>query len=342
MTQLHYYTGCFVGLFKKGKAVHKGKFNFHKIHWDHIELNNIKSCPDINLDELKAGAFDYSSILKSRSSKWDKITARNTSIFIPHEPTFVYSNSLDHFLVRDIELNDRGLPNLKRVNNELYEIKGRAYFSVPKTISPKPVDSANPGVGDGLNTFGEISIPATSISLGFISKLLSGLTNQQSNTFVVQEEATASKRSSLGGCLMLIVYMTVGALVGLLLYYLWHSNSMLFAILAILSGLWMIGKLLSRPGLSSRVGWGILLFIFYFLWNNQHSIKSDLKPQQTEDGSIKQFPPVEDKNNPDPNVKDFQNKKQLRWWDFIKKSYAITYSTSSVNYRKSGINRENS
>lgn len=338
MTQFHYYTGSFVGLFKKGKDVHKGKFNFHKIQWDHIQLNDLKSCPDLKIEELKAGAFYYTRVLKSRSSKWDKITGRNTSIFIPHEQDFVYSSNLDHFLVRDIELDNRGLPKLKRVNSDLYEIKGKAYFSVPKTVSPKAIDSSNPGVGDGINTFGEISIPQKN-RFGIISKLFTSFTIQQSNT-IVGQDTTISQRASSGGCLMLIINMIIGALVGLLLYYLWHSNPGLFAILAILSGLWMIGKLLRKPRLSKFCGWGIVLFVVCYLRNNQTVIESDFKPQQTEDGSIKQFPPVEDTNNPDPNVKDFLNKKQLNWWDFINKSYSISYSTSSVNYRKSAVNRE--
>jgi hypothetical protein len=81
------------------------------------------------------------------------------------------------------------------------------------------------------------------------------------------------------------------------------------------------------------------VFLIFYFQNNLKNIKTDLQPIKTEDGTIKQFPPEEDKNNPDPSVRDFLNKKQISWWDFDIKNYKITYSTSSINYRKSSENR---
>ena len=52
------------------------------------------------------------------------------------------------------------------------------------------------------------------------------------------------------------------------------------------------------------------------------------------------YPPEEDLKNPDPNVKDYLNKKQINWWDFVNTNYTIEYSTSSVQYRKSTLNRD--
>jgi hypothetical protein len=134
--------------------------------------------------------------------------------------------------------------------------------------------------------------------------------------------------------------MIIGGIVGLLLYYLWHSNHGQFGILAGLSILWIIAQLLNKHGLKKVAGWSIVLFIVYYFNNNKHFIKSELKPQKTEDGSVKMYPPEEDRDNPDPNIKDFLSKKELNWWDFLNKSYQIIYSTSSVNYRKSTMNRE--
>jgi hypothetical protein len=164
----------------------------------------------------------------------------------------------------------------------------------------------------------------------------------RSNNAIANESAHAqtSIPKKSGGCLSQIGSLILGGIVGLLLYYLWHSNQVQFVILVGLCGLWILAQLLHKQGLRKWAGWGVILFIVLYLYNNKYFIKSELKPQKTEDGSVKVYPPEEDRDNPDPNVKDFLSKKELNWWDFLNKSYQIIYSTSSVNYRKSTMNRE--
>jgi hypothetical protein len=337
MADLKFYKGQFVGLFRKGKEVHKGKLNFHAILWEHVTITDVVGCEVQKLDELKAGAYYYSPLLKSRSSKWHNIAGINTTVFIPHDINQRYSGDLMNFLVRDVAINANGLPEIKKVSSDLYQIKGVAYFAV---LAPKPVPTTSAsqlsGFGQGQNSFGEITMASQNVLLARIFDIF------RSNNAIANESAhaqTAIPKKS-GGCLSQIVSMILGGIVGLLLYYLWHSNQVQFGILAGLCGLWILAQLLHKQGLRKWAGWGIILFIVLYLYNNKYFIKSELKPQKTEDGSVKVYPPEEDRDNPDPNIKDFLSKKELNWWDFLNKSYQIIYSTSSVNYRKSTMNRE--
>ena len=337
MADLKFYKGQFVGLFRKGKEVHKGKLNFHAIRWEHVAITDIIGCEALKLDELKAGAYYYSPVLKSRSSKWQNIAGLNTTVFIPHDINQKYSGDLVNFLVRDVSINSNGLPELKKVSSELYQIKGVAYFSV---LEPKPVPTTSAsqlsGFGQGQNSFGEITTASQNVLLARIFNIFRSR-NAISNESI-HSQTVIPKKS--GGCLSQITAMIFGGIVGLLLYYLWHSNQLQFGILAGLCGLWILAQLLNKQGLKKVAGWSIVLFIVYYFNNNKHFIKSELKPQKTEDGSVKIYPPEEDRDNPDPNIKDFLSKKELNWWDFLNKSYQIVYSTSSVNFRKSTTNRE--
>jgi hypothetical protein len=337
MADLKFYKGQFVGLFRKGKEVHKGKLNFHAILWEHVTITDVVGCEVQKLDELKAGAYYYSPLLKSRSSKWHNIAGINTTVFIPHDINQRYSGDLMNFLVRDVAINANGLPEIKKVSSDLYQIKGVAYFAV---LAPKPVPTTSAsqlsGFGQGQNSFGEITMASQNVLLARIFDIF------RSNNAIANESAhaqTAIPKKS-GGCLSQIGSLILGGIVGLLLYYLWHSNQVQFGILAGLCGLWILAQLLHKQGLRKWAGWGIILFIVLYLYNNKYFIKSELKPQKTEDGSVKVYPPEEDRDNPDPNVKDFLSKKELNWWDFLNKSYQIIYSTSSVNFRKSTMNRE--
>ena len=337
MADLKFYKGQFVGLFRKGNEVHKGKLNFHAILWEHVAITDVVGCEVQKLDELKAGAYYYSPLLKSRSSKWRNIFGLNTTVFIPHDINQKYSGDLVNFLVREVAINSNGLPELKKVSSELYQIKGVAYFTV---LEPKPVPTTSAsqlsGFGQGQNSFGEITIASQNVLLARIFNIFKSR-NAISNESI-HAQTVIPKKS--GGCLSQITAMIFGGIVGLLLYYLWHSNQGQFGILAGLCILWIIAQLLNKQGLKKVAGWSIVLFIVYYFYNNKHFIKSELKPQKTEDGSVKIYPPEEDRDNPDPNVKDFLSKKELNWWDFLNKSYQIMYSTSSVNFRKSTINRE--
>jgi hypothetical protein len=337
MADLKFYKGQFVGLFRKGKEVHKGKLNFHAILWEHVTITDVVGCEVQKLDELKAGAYYYSPLLKSRSSKWHNIAGINTTVFIPHDINQRYSGDLMNFLVRDVAINANGLPEIKKVSSDLYQIKGVAYFAV---LAPKPIPTTSAsqlsGFGQGQNSFGEITVASQNVLLARIFDIF------RSNNAIANESAhaqTAIPKKS-GGCLSQIGSLILGGIVGLLLYYLWHSNQVQFGILAGLCGLWILAQLLHKQGLRKWAGWGIILFIVLYLYNNKYFIKSELKPQKTEDGSVKVYPPEEDRDNPDPNVKDFLSKKELNWWDFLNKSYQIIYSTSSVNFRKSTMNRE--
>jgi len=337
MAELKFYKGQFVGLFRKGKEVHKGKLNFHAILWEHVTITDVVGCEVHKLDELKAGAYYYSPLLKSRSSKWHNIAGVNTTVFIPHDINQLYSGDLMNFLVRDVAINSNGLPEIKKVSSELYQIKGVAYFAV---LAPKPVPTTSAsqlsGFGQGQNSFGEITMASQNVLLARIFDIF------RSNNAIANESAyaqTAIPKKS-GGCLSQIISMILGGIVGLLLYYLWHSNQVQFGILAGLCGLWILAQLLHKQGLRKWAGWGIILFIVLYFYNNKYFIKSELKPQKKEDGSVKVYPPEEDRDNPDPNIKDFLSKKELNWWDFLNKSYQIIYSTSSVNFRKSTMNRE--
>ena len=336
MEKLKFYSGSFNGLFRKDREVHKGKFNFNKIRWEYVNIQEITACQNLNFEELKAGAYYFTPILKARTSKWENLTGINTSVFIPHDTNHIYSGDLNNFLVRDIETASPGIPKIKKVNHDLYQITGKAFFSViDKPINEGAVD-LNPGFGEGQNTFGTIYLPTPKSSLSNITSTITALLKRKNNNRSLN---TTVNTSHSGGCLSQIITMLMGAIVGLLLYYLWYSNYSLFGLLLGLVILWILGKLFNKSFWSNIGGWGILLFVIYYFQNNKHFVKSELKPQKTEEGSIKQFPPVEDTNNPDPSVRDFLNKKQLDWWDFLNKSYSITYATSSVNYRKSTENR---
>lgn len=338
MENVVYYSGNFTGLFKRDKNVHKGKWNFHKIRWEYVNIQNLSSCPNINFEELKAGAYYYIPLLKARQSAWHRLINQYTSVFIPHDQNHVYYGDLNNFLVRDIELNDQGIPEIKKVNQELFQISGRAYFSVVAKPIPSNTTLNNPGFGDGQNTFGLIQSPTKSKGLFHLINSLSALiARKRSTPNSIQD--TKQRVSNSGGCLSQLFTMLLGVMVGLLLYYLWYSSFSMFGLLLGLVVLWVLGKLFNRAGWSKVAGWGILLFLIYYYQNNKHFIKSELKPQKTEDGSIKQYPPEEDTNNPDPTVRDFLNRKQLTWWDFISKKYSINYATSSVKFRRSTENR---
>ncbi len=208
MEKLKFYSGSFNGLFRKDREVHKGKFNFHKIRWEYVNIQEITTCQNLNFEELKAGAYYFTPILKARTSKWEKLTGINTSVFIPHDTNHNSSGYLSNFLVRDIETASPGIPKIKKVTHDLYQITGKAFFSViDKPINEGAVD-LNPGFGEGQNTFGTIYLPTPKSSLSNITSTITALLKRKNNNRTLN---TTIKTSHSGGCLSQIFTMLMGA-----------------------------------------------------------------------------------------------------------------------------------
>jgi hypothetical protein len=336
MNKLNYYSGRFTGLYKRKGEVSKGAINFHTIKWDYVNITEITNCSEMNLEELKAGAFYYTPLLKARISKWDKITGRNTSIFIPKQADQVYTRDLENFLVRDIDLDSTSLPKITRISPELYQINGIAYFSVPKITESIEKAISNEGDGDGKNVFGDIYLQGN-------GEVIPSTINLHSNTRLDQFNqslANNSNTSTFGGCMSVVFRICFTLIIGSLLYYLWLTDKNLFWLLGVIASFWFFGQFAKNKFWTRIGGLGIFVFFIYYLQSNHNYIKADFIPKETKEGKIKIYPPVVDTNNTNPNVRDYSNKKLLHWWDFINNSYNVSYSTSSLAFRKSTENRE--
>ena len=72
MNRIKFYTGSFTGLYELEKEIiSKNNLKFNKIKWKYLKITDFKYYKDLNqleLDELKAGVFDYKPMVKPRLS----------------------------------------------------------------------------------------------------------------------------------------------------------------------------------------------------------------------------------------------------------------------------------
>lgn len=334
-SDLIYFEGRFSGLFRKKNQRNAGLINYHDIKWDYLFITNPVKTDLQEIERLHAG--DYWFKEKIRDKKWYRFLLNTTEILITKEgdnaipgDVFHYHGDLHDAVIRDFDTDPvKGLPKIKKVSQDHYEMSGTIYFGIPKTL-PKPSPTgqksvANPiarTLGDGLNIFRPSRLFARNKNL---------TPNNSTNDNLIEEPAAAQPRKR-GGCLsafgngFTFLYW-LGAL-----YYLWHSMPWLFWIILGAGILWLLSKLLGISCLKNGLSLLLIGFLVYYWMTNYKTVKQQIKPEDQGQGTIKILPPKEDTENQNSNEKDYLTEKQISWWDFIKNNYNISYNTSSLKF----------
>jgi len=327
-----YFEARFTGLFRKKNQRNAGLIDYHDIKWDHLFITNpVKSNPQ-EIEQLKAGDYWYKE--KIRDKKSYRFLMNTTEILIAKEgntdvpgDVLHYQGDLHHVLIRDFDTNSaNGLPKIKKVSQDHYEMSGTIYFGIPKN-NPKPAVAQKPTgnpiartLGAGLNIFRPSRLFARNKNLV-----------PDNNPNLTEDTATAQPQKR-GGCLsafgngFTFLYW-LGAL-----YYLWHSMPWLFWIILGAGILWLLSKLLGMSCLKNGLSLLLIGFLVYYWMNNYKTVKQQIKPEDQGEGNVKILPPKEDTENQNSNEKDYLTGKQISWWDFIKNNYNISYSTSSLKF----------
>ena len=335
--EMTYFKAKFSGIFRKRNQRNAGLINYHDINWDYLFITNPAKTDIKEIEHLKAGDFWYKK--KIRDKKWYRFLLNTTEIQISKEgdsviPTeaLYYQGDLHDVLIREFDTDPvKGLPKIKKVSQEHYEMSGTLYFGIPKNL-PKPVGIrekvlGNPlqrTLGRGLNIFKPSNL--------FARKKLTE-TPIVSNTAAEEPLTTTPDNTrKKGGCLSALgngftFLYWLGAL-----YYLWHSMPGLFWIILGAGILWLLSKLLGMSCLKNGLSLLLIGFLVYYWMTNYKTVKQQIKPEDQGQGTIKILPPKEDTENQNSNEKDYLTEKQISWWDFIKNNYNISYNTSSLKF----------
>jgi hypothetical protein len=99
--------------------------------------------------------------------------------------------------------------------------------------------------------------------------------------------------------------------------------------------IYIISRFTTGKNRFNWLGWLILIFIVYYLFQNNNEIKNDLKETEKNEGSVKIKPPIKVDDNRDGAINDFIVPKEIHWWDFFKRRYSALFNTSSLNFRES-------
>lgn len=328
--EFKYFKGNFTGFFTAKESRHTGLYNYAEMRWDYLHIENISEVSVSDLSEFKAGDYWYKK--KVRDKKWYRFLYHTTELFLPltdSEQTVKsrYQGDLHHVILRDFNTNPKtGLPNIKRISNNQFEMAGTIYFALPLPPKPSPPKSISRqpiirSKGNGINILSAFKIRSSIPT-----------SNSQPQHNQIDPTTNSPSYRNRTGCLSLFgngfsfVYWLAA------LYYLWHSVPWLFWTVAIAGIIWFVLKLLNASGLGRILGYGLLLFLIYYWFNNFKSVKQQFDPEDTQDGNVKILPPKEDTKNQNSNERDYLTEKQITWWDFIKNNFSISYSTSSLKF----------
>jgi hypothetical protein len=330
---IKYFKGDFTGIFHSHDRASLPLHQFNTIEWEQLKITNIESLDYYNSWELKTSNSWYRKKLKPYSNfflsrqwlnRWPTavtqkkfpwirairlqfpVLRKRTHLIIPLNEQYKLKENLHEVILKQITLVENG----KEWFGGLREASGTIYFQVHEII---PKVMVNPAAVVAEKTIVEEKniddkIPITNIW---------SLNNETDQASQLIKQPLASKISNNKIWKWLII--------GWLLLCLWKFPALFFPSLIIIGSI-LLYRFFRKGCLGILVAFLVFGLAFFLITNWLPKSNDDSRNTNKKDGTIKISPPKK------TDQSDLVTQKQIDWWDFYKKFYSISYSTSNLSF----------
>jgi hypothetical protein len=343
-----YIKARFTGLFKRNNSKHDGKYVFSDIKWTYLHIYDCEKLEDFDAVSQKTGDYWFSKQIYS-TRFWP--FRSKTEIFIPKGPKGtdeVFTGDIFNVLIKNIKLN---YEKSSFFGKDWHEASGDIYFRVSNELKKKKEEQPEKNKVSGVNIINNpiirdelkqsvlvpISGNTTTVITGENSQTTSVTYPQTPVASLATPISTSENIGKWGQWFWNIVSLLI---FGIILYYLWPTNRMLFYILLGTGALWLLSRVVNLGGFFRAIGSLALFgFIAYFLFNIFYKTSSGIVPVKTRDGNVKIFPPkpnpkpTDDTKRSDPN--NVSTEKEVNWFDFQDLHYTARYETGELEFKES-------
>jgi len=334
-----YYKGDFTAIVVAKNGSMLEWHNFSDLDFHQIQISQVIPLPNFDPEEHRAGLHLYRPSLIVGRKKWSqKINPFINQGFVlfPHSADQIYSGKIYHVIFRKFLIPENG-ERLRTLSPGNFLLQGEVYFGRPAKAIARP-----PALAPGQ----PITAPqATQFNAQLQDQLNRGCfspimnTSQTINKVVEQASRSAPSQfagSNAVGCISRLWQAVVFFFLIVLSFIMWQFLPVLGLISAILSVLWLISRWRTTFPMRSFYGWALLGLFLVFMMMFRGALQSDFRPQETDEGEVKQEKPeeylLEDEKS---KMKDYRHKKSITWFDFGKRSYHTDYTTTSLKFIQS-------
>lgn len=319
--------GKFIGTYESKGSNSMGYFNFSKIHWTYLKIEDLELLTDFDFEASKTGDFWFNEkiIQKTKFNFYKK----TTEVFIPKGETEYFSDDLHNVIIKNIVVKKDAF-SFKP--HSFIEVTGDIYFQVEtkpiviqKTIEIK--------VGPILNSTGS-GVNVDESGADWIENDISKNNVIESQPETVTGPIISDPINTPSN------YKWIWNLLGILfwlgfLMFCWFNFPKLFYIFLFIGLGWLLTRFFGKS-VFGKIFSFLLIFILFGIGLTYFSNKSkDLVPVETKDGKIKISPPIKTDQKEGSNNKDFSTEKEVQWFDFINNQYLAKYATSSLLFFES-------
>lgn len=337
-----YIKAKFTGLFKRKNSKHDGKYVFSEIKWTYLHIYDCEKLEDFDALSQKTGDYWFQKKISS-TSFWP--FANKTEIFIPKGTDGVFTGDIFNVLIKNIRLNHE---KSSFFGKDWHEASGDIYFRVITQVKPKIEKPNDDNKVSGVNIVGA----PTNKPVYFSSN--SPVPSNNTTVVIMQDNQLAttlveppvvpilptpiSTSGNIGKWSQWFWNIISLLIFGIILYYLWPTNRMLFYILSGAGAIWLLSRVVNLGGFFRAIGSLALFgFIAYFLFNIFYKTSSGSVPVKTRGGNVKIFPPkpkpTDDTKKSDPN--NVSTEKEVNWFDFQDLHYTARYETGELEFKES-------
>lgn len=144
-TELKHFKGKYLGYFRPGKDQQVNQFKFQELAWESIEIRDLESFENRNVDSEKVGDFIFIPILKSKPKrKSSRFLKKGIDVVIIKSDQEAFSEDLHNVILRNQSgsrldsFNPIRTSTIAKINDYQYCIAGEVYFSIPVEIPVIP------------------------------------------------------------------------------------------------------------------------------------------------------------------------------------------------------------
>lgn len=340
-----YYKGNFTAIVaaKEGSMLEWHKFSRFDFH--HIQITEVAPLSNFNPEEHRAGLHLYRPSLIVGRKKWSQKLnpfLNQGFVLFPHSADQIYTGKIHQVVFKNFQIPENG-ERLRTLAPGYFLLQGAVYFGRPAQVGhPAPAVVVPPTLPNSQPITGP---QVTQINAQLQQQLNRGCFNPIMNTSktinqVVQQASQSAPSQFVGsnaiGCLSRLWQAMVFFFLIVLSFIMWQFLPVLGLISAVLSILWLISRWRPAFPLRSVYGWALLGLFLVFMLMFRTALQSDFRPQETDEGEVKQEKPEEYLLEDDQSkMRDYRHKKSITWFDFGKRTYRTDYTTTSLRYVQS-------
>lgn len=336
-----YYHGIFTAIVQsKDRSLLEGH-TFQDLEFYHIEIGRVSRLASFNPEEQRAGLHLYRNQLTVGHTGRNPFRKQGYVLF-PRSTDQIYSGKIYQVIFKKFQIPDNG-ERLRLLAPGYFLLQGDIYFGQPAkeaVPSTNPIVAEHPVTAPGITRLNEQL--QRQINKGCFNPVMNA--SQTITTLMERSVHSAPSqflRQNAPGFLVRIWQSLVFFFLIVMSFLMGQFIPALGVIAAVLSLLWLISRW--RPSLPFRAGygWALLGLLLFFLLLFRESLQTDLRPQETGEGEVKQAKPEEFvQEDGQSRSKDYRYKKSISWFDFGKRNYRTDYATTSLQFLQSKDNRE--